>query len=103
MMCYNSTFDVLHAEILAVEAYQSGIIRALLLQANAQSNSDRPYQPTIAEVVQSIAQLRDSAAGSIGDDFGVVNGTVLSLVPVDSNSLVFARTPDQVIVCRISS
>ena len=86
------------AEIAAVEAYQSGIIRAFLFQANIGNSNIWPYQPTIADVVQSISNLRAGAAGNVNDDQGIVNGAVLTLVPVDAQSLVFARTTSQVCI-----
>lgn len=102
---YNSLLAVLslcmlrhglsHAEIAAVEAYQAGIVRSFLFQANEGSNSDWPYQPTIATVVGDIAKLRASASND-ADDVGIVNGTAATLVPVDDQSLVFTRTPTQV-------
>ncbi|KAK9810916.1 hypothetical protein WJX73_008035 [Symbiochloris irregularis] len=84
------------ARIAAVEAYQAGIVRSFLFQANEGTNSDWPYQPTIATVVGDIAKLRASAAGG-NDDVGILNGTTATLVPVDSQSLVFQRTPTQVL------
>ena len=78
-----------------MEAYQSGIIRTFLFQANAQTNNGWPYQPSIADVVQAFSNLRNQADGSPDDDQGIVNGTELTLVPVDDDSLVFARTPEQ--------
>ena len=79
-----------------MEAYQAGVIRSFLFQANTKANSDWPYQPTIASVVQAISDLRDNADGPGDDDQGIINGTALTLIPVDGQSLVFARTPEQV-------
>ena len=78
-----------------MEAYQSGIIRTFLFQANSQTNNNWPYQTSIADVVQAFSNLRNQADGPPDDDQGIVNGTELTLVPVDSDSLVFARTPGQ--------
>lgn len=78
-----------------MEAYQAGIVRSFLYQANEGKSSDWPYQPTIASVVSDIAQLRAGASNSL-DDVGIVNGTTATLVPVDNQSLVFLRNTTQV-------
>ena len=78
-----------------MEAYQAGIVRSFLFQANEGTSSDWPYKPTIASVVDDIAKLRAGASND-EDDVGIVNGTSITLVPVDDESLVFLRTPTQV-------
>lgn len=73
------------AGILAVEAYHAAEIRTLLYQVGA--------GPTTVK----ISNVRASLSGA-NDDQGVINpdGTA-NLVPTDSNSLAFTRTPRQVL------
>ena len=80
------------ASILAVEAYHAGAIRSALYQAGYGIYTDR------------IAAIRAAFSGTgpgtslPSDDDGDdgANGTV-NLAPTDGNSLVFARTPEQVL------
>ncbi len=79
------------ASILAVEAYHASAIRTLLYEAGA------------GEITDRISKVRAAAAGTGGttgipaDDQGVIRGGVVNVVPTDTNSLVFARTPQQVL------
>ena len=72
------------AGILAVEAYHSGAIRTLL------------YQNGFAQQTAAISAVRASAAGA-ADDQGVELNGLVNLVPANSNSIVFSRTPTQVL------
>ncbi|KAK9792069.1 hypothetical protein WJX73_006566 [Symbiochloris irregularis] len=92
----NSPYLQTAARIAAVEAYQAGIVRSFLFQANEGKNPNWPYQPTISTVVGDIAKLRAGASNS-ADDVGILNGTTATLVPVDNQSLVFLRDPTQVL------
>ena len=79
------------ASILAVEAYHAAGLRTLLYQANA------------SNVTDAIAAYRAKAAGTgpgtslPADDQGTTLNGQVNLVPTDGNSLVFARTPQQVL------
>ena len=83
------------AGILAVEAYHAGIVRLALYEQRAVVT---PYNVTVETIVDAIAALRDSVDGSQMDDVGIVadDGTSM-LVPVNSNALAFARTPEEVL------
>ncbi len=73
------------ASILAVEAYHASEIRTLLFQAGA--------GPTTV----NISNVRASLSGA-NDDQGVINSDgSANIVPTDSNSLTFRRTPRQVL------
>ncbi len=75
---------------LAVEGYQASAIRTLLFQ--------RGFGPQ----TQAISNVRASLSGA-ADDQGVIlagataGTTVANIVPTDANSLVFARTPRQIL------
>ena len=85
------------AGILAVEAYHSGIVDTLLYQ---QKDTETPYNVTVAELVELIADL-ENKVDSNSDAQGIVvmeNGQeVANLVPVNSNAMAFARTPQEVL------
>ena len=85
------------AGILAVEAYHSGIVDTLLYQ---QKDTETPYNVTVAELVELIADL-ENKVDSNSDAQGIVvmeNGQeVANLVPVNSNAMAFARTPKEVL------
>nr|WP_321984699.1 ferritin-like domain-containing protein [uncultured Lichenicoccus sp.] len=76
--------------ILAVEAYHAGAIRTLLLGLGLSAPANK------------ISALRAAASEAIGgpmagDDQGItVNGRA-NIVPTDSNSIAFARTPQEVL------
>jgi Ferritin-like domain len=79
------------AGILAVEAYHSGQIRTLLY---AQKDVMTPYNVTVEQVVQAISNLRGAAGG--GKDQGLVVNGKANIIPVDSSSVAFSRTPREV-------
>jgi hypothetical protein len=79
------------AGILAVEAYHSGQIRTLLY---AQKDVMTPYNVTVETVVQAISDLRGAAGG--GKDQGLVMNGKANIIPVDSSSIAFSRTPREV-------
>jgi hypothetical protein len=78
------------AGILAVEAYHAGIIRTLVYQAGG-----------LISVASKISALRDKlsrAAGSPSDtDQGLMMNGTANLVPANSSSVAFARTPAPVL------
>ena len=73
------------AGILAVEAYHAGIIRTLVYQGGAATQS----------AAAAISNVRAALGG--GADQGVVLNGQANLVPTDSNALAFSRTPGQVL------
>jgi hypothetical protein len=80
------------AGILAVEAYHAGQIRTLLY---AQKDVMTPYKVTVEAVVQAISDLRGAAGGKDKDQGLVLNGKA-NIIPVDSSSVAFSRTPREV-------
>ena len=73
------------AGILAVEAYHAGIIRLLVYQGGTATQN----------AANAISGVRAALGG--GADQGVVLNGAANLVPTDSNSLAFERTPGQVL------
>jgi len=74
------------AGILSVEAYHASEVRSFLYSLGS------VYQ----NVTTKIANVRASLSGA-QDDQGVVLNGVANIVPTDSNSLAFSRTPRQVL------
>ncbi len=74
------------AGILSVEAYHASEVRSLLFSLGS----------TYQNLTTSIAAVRASLSGA-QDDQGVVLNGVANIVPTDSNSLAFSRTPRQVL------
>ncbi|KAK9802729.1 hypothetical protein WJX73_003930 [Symbiochloris irregularis] len=57
-----------------------------------------PYNLTVAELVDDISALRNSVDGTSNDDAGIQTAQgAIELVPVNSNGLVYTRTPKQVL------
>ena len=87
----NKAYLAAAAGILGVEAYHASEVRLLL------------YQLGYFSQTAAISALRAKASGTgpgtpyPADDQGVEVGGVANIVPTDSNSLVFARTPRQVL------
>ena len=81
----NKTFLSAAAGMLAVEAYHAATIRTSLFDRN------------LARQANAISDARDSLDGPSDDDRGItLNGTA-NIVPADSNSVAFGRTPGRVL------
>jgi hypothetical protein len=74
------------AGIMGTEAYHASAIRTLLYEMGATAQSD----------ANAISAARNSLGGT-GLDQGITVNGVANIVPTDANSLVFARTPQQVL------
>ena len=74
--------------ILGTEAYHSGAIRTKLKQVAKEAVF--PFGATVGMIVNSISGLRAKVGG--GKD-----GGLSVLVPTDNNSLIYARTPREVL------
>ncbi|SDV01547.1 Ferritin-like domain-containing protein [Microlunatus sagamiharensis] len=82
----NKTYLEAAAGILAVEAYHAGIVRSAL------------YQKGLFAEVKKISALRDAVDGSSDDDQNLrSSGKHANIVPTDSNSIAFSRTPANVL------
>jgi hypothetical protein len=73
------------AGILAVEAYHAGIVRTSL------------YAKGLYAATQKISDARDSLDGSSNLDRGIGSKRRGNLVPADRNSIVYSRSPGQVL------
>ena len=73
------------AGILAVEAYHAGIVRTSL------------YGKGLYKQAQKISDARDSLDGASDDDRGIGKKKNGNLVPADNNSVVYSRTPANVL------
>ena len=73
------------AGILAVEAYHAGIVRTSL------------YAKGLYAAAQKISNARDSLDGRTDLDRGIGSRKRGNLVPADRNSIVYSRTPGQVL------
>ena len=86
------------AGILGVEAYHAGLIRTFLYVSD--SRIDYRYGGIdIWKVVGAISDARDALDGTADLDQGIINdpaGVPVNIVPTDSNSIAFSRTPLQV-------
>ena len=81
----NPTFVEAAAGILAVEAYHAANIRTVIAAKGLE-------EPSVA-----ISDARDSLDGESDIDQGVLLDGQLNIVPSDANSIVFSRTPGQVL------
>ncbi|KAG5176765.1 ferritin-like domain-containing protein [Tribonema minus] len=81
------------ASILAVEAYHGGSLRTLLYQQEDVVLT--PHTFTVGEAVALASALRAFVGG--GKDKALETDGVLSIIPVDENSLAFARTATEVL------
>jgi hypothetical protein len=86
----NKTFLEAAAGILAAEAYHAGLVRTVLYAKGMTTASLRTS-------ANQISDARDSLDGSTDLDQGILVGGAANLVPTDSNSIVFSRTPGQVL------
>lgn len=75
------------AGILAVEAYHAGIVRLLMYQLGAGTQT----------AAQAISDLRDVLDGPGDRDEGVVVNGIANLVPSDASALAFSRSARQVL------
>jgi hypothetical protein len=85
----NKAYLTAATSILAVEAYHAASVRLQLLQLG------------LADSANKISALRAALSAAIvagaGDDQGITLNGKANIVPTDSNSLAFARTPAQVL------
>lgn len=77
------------SSILAVEAYHAASIRVQLIQQGLVKPAN--------QISALRAALSSQVAPGTGDDQGLTLNGKLNVVPTDSNSLAFARTPGQVL------
>jgi hypothetical protein len=80
----NKTILSYAAGILAVEAYHASLVRVQL------------FTRGFGDATNKISAVRASLSGA-ADDVGVLVGGKSNIVPTDANSLVFSRTPRQVL------
>jgi ferritin-like protein len=81
----NKTLLSAAAGIIAVEAYHAGTIRTVL------------FDRSLARQANAISDARDSLDGPSDDDQGIILNGTANIVPADSNSVAFGRTPGRVL------
>jgi hypothetical protein len=81
----NKTFLSAAAGMLAVEAYHAATIRTSL------------FERDLAREADAISAARDSLDGPSDDDQGITLNGKANIVPADSNSIAFDRTPGRVL------
>lgn len=92
----NKTYLASAAGILAVEAYHASVFRTKLTEVA--NTIVPPYGVPVSAIVQGISNLR-AKLSKANDDQGIISATPggVNIVPTDSNSITFARTPGQVL------
>jgi Ferritin-like domain len=82
----NKTYLGAAAGILAVEAYHAATVRSSLYN-----------RESLIDAADKISVARNSLDGKVNDDQGISVDHAANIVPTDGNSLVFGRTPGQVL------
>lgn len=88
----NKTFLEAAAGILAVEAYHAANIRTALIAKGIEAPDAKIFQ-----TVQAISDARDSLDNAQDVDQGIGTAQETNIVPTDENSIVFSRTPGDVL------
>jgi hypothetical protein len=89
----NATYKSVAGRIGDVEAYHASQVRTFLYQ---QKDVVTPYGVTPPVILGAIVNLENTAGGVVaGENIVTADGTA-NIVPTDSNSLAFERTPAEV-------
>lgn len=91
------------AGLLAVEAAQDAVIRALLYQKAMETVE--PYNVTVAELTDKISELRNKLGGAGLKDEGIIVPPELgaegkisgNVIAGDRDSLAYSRTPEEIL------